>query len=77
MITFLNGYDADDTIKHGVNTRQLSMEIEEHIKDFIELGGRISIIGNVYSSPSLTNFNNTREVARKNGTRNSKLRSVK
>ena len=77
MITFQSGYDADDTVKIGVNTRQLSMEIEEHIKDFIELGGRISIIGNVYSSPSLTNFNNTREVARKNGTRNSKLRSVK
>ena len=77
MITFQNGYDADDTIKIGVNTRQLSMDIQEHTKDFIARGGKISVIGNVYSSPALTNFNNTREVARKNGTRNSKLRAVK
>ena len=79
MITFQSGYDADDTVKIGANTRQLSMEIQEQTKEYLARGGRIRVVDKGFClAPNLTSFTNTEAAikARKNGTRNSKKLSA-
>ncbi len=80
MITFGSGYEAEDMFKSSINTRQLSMEIQEQIQDYISRGGRIRIVDQGFcKAPELTSWTNDEAAikARKNGTKNSKLRAVK
>ena len=80
MNRFGGGTESEELVKSGVNTRLLSLEIEEHIKDFIAKGGRIRIVDNGFcKAPELTSFTNTEAAikARKNGAKRANLRLVK
>jgi len=83
MNRFGSGYEYDETediLKNRLTNSQLSIEIQKQTKDYISQGGRISIVGQGFcKAPDLTSFSNAEasKKARKNGTRNSKLRAVK
>ena len=80
MNRFGGGTESEELVKSGANTRLLSLEIEEHIKDFISKGGRIRIVGNGFcKAPELTSWTNDEAAkqARKNGSKKAKLRIVK
>ena len=80
MITFSSGYESEEMFKSSVNTRQLSIEIQEQTREYLARGGRIRVVSEGFcKAPDLTSWTNEEAAikARKNGTRNSKLRAVK